>query len=72
MCFWPVLCFVCLWGFPRSRCFYVYGFLDWFSIRVSCFVVVSLIGDHIQVAIFLGYFVGYCLCISCLCQHQCL
>ena len=48
---------------------YVYGCLDWFSIRGSC-LSLSLIGNHIQAAIFFGDFVGYCLClcvVACVC-----
>ena len=67
--------------FVLSRCFcrsmglftiqvfiYVYGCLDWFSVRGSC-LSLSLIGNHIQAAMFFGYFVGYCLC-DVACQHS--
>jgi hypothetical protein len=41
---------------------YVYGGLLWFPIRGSC-LSLSLIGDHILVAIFPFVFVGSCLCV---------
>ena len=46
----------------------VYGCLDWFSIRDRC-LSLSLIGSHIQAAIFFGYFVGDCFLSLCF-MHQ--
>ena len=66
---WVYLCGVfCLGvfvgiGIVAQWDFLVYGCLEWFSIRVRC-LSLSLIGSHIQAAIFFECFVGDC---SCLC-----
>ena len=67
-------CYVCLWVVTSLGVMYVDGCSlvqvlcmsmvaqIGFSIRGSC-LSLSLIANHIQAAIFLGYFVGYCLCL---------
>ena len=49
-------------GVCKSRHMSVYSGLNWFPIRGSC-LSLSLIGDHILVAIFPWVSVGSCLCV---------